>query len=50
VLAVSEHGAPGRRPNIHAHFVGHQRNNGSISSRLSRFGAWNDAAKRVREW
>src|SRR3989442_5873540 len=21
VLAVSEHGAPGRRPNIHAHFV-----------------------------
>src|SRR5213078_3393563 len=22
VLAVSEHGAPGRRPNIHAHFVG----------------------------
>src|SRR5213078_1311878 len=25
VLAVSEHGAPGRRPNIHAHFVGRQR-------------------------
>src|SRR5438876_662047 len=24
-LAVSEHGAPGRRPNIHAHFVGRQR-------------------------
>jgi len=25
VLAVSEHGAPGRRPNIHKHFVGSQR-------------------------
>src|SRR5256712_8804365 len=25
VLAVPEHGAPGRRPNIHAHFVGRQR-------------------------
>src|SRR2546422_6601552 len=25
VLAVSEHGAPERRPNIHAHFVGRQR-------------------------
>src|SRR5437762_11464204 len=28
VLAVSEHGAPGRRPNIHAHFVGRQREGG----------------------
>src|SRR5207247_2133512 len=28
VLAVSEHGAPGRRPNIHAHFVGPQREDG----------------------
>src|SRR5437773_2416822 len=28
VLAVSEHGAPGRRPNIHAHFVGRQREDG----------------------
>jgi len=28
VLAVSEHGAPGRRPNIHAHFVGRQRVDG----------------------
>src|SRR5437867_2290755 len=28
VLAVSEHGAPGRRPNIHAHFVGRQRKDG----------------------
>ena len=28
VLAVSEHGAPGRRPNIHAHFVGHQTEDG----------------------
>src|SRR6059036_4010460 len=26
--AVSEHGAPGRRPNIHAHFVGRQREDG----------------------
>src|SRR2546425_11721279 len=25
VLAVSEHGASGRRPNIHAHVVGRQR-------------------------
>src|SRR5437899_2908421 len=25
VLAVSEHGAPGRRPNIHAHFVGRSK-------------------------
>src|SRR3989442_16008371 len=28
VLAVSEHGAPGRRPNIHAHFIGRQREDG----------------------
>src|SRR5207245_3143077 len=28
VLAVSEHGAPGRRPNIQAHFVGRQREDG----------------------
>src|SRR5437867_5555219 len=28
VLAVSEHGAPGRRPNIHAHFVGRQSEDG----------------------
>jgi len=28
VLAVSEHGAPGRRPNIHADFVGRQREDG----------------------
>src|SRR5437899_498043 len=28
VLAVSEHGAPGRRPNIHTHFVGRQREAG----------------------
>ena len=28
VLAVSEHGAPGRRPNIHAHVVGRQREDG----------------------
>src|SRR5213083_1522607 len=28
VLAGSEHGAPGRRPNIHAHFVGRQREDG----------------------
>jgi len=28
VLAVSEHGTPGRRPNIHAHFVGRQREDG----------------------
>src|SRR5437879_11072988 len=28
VLAVSKHGAPGRRPNIHAHFVGRQREDG----------------------
>src|SRR5437667_7575306 len=28
VLAVSEHGAPGRRPNRHAHFVGRQREDG----------------------
>src|SRR5438094_317307 len=28
VLAVSEHGAPGRRPNIYAHFVGRQREDG----------------------
>src|SRR5207245_7159576 len=28
VFAVSEHGAPGRRPNIHAHFVGRQREDG----------------------
>src|SRR5437867_7462536 len=28
VLAVSEHGAPGRRPNIHTHFVGRQREDG----------------------
>src|SRR2546426_12382548 len=28
VLAVSEHGAPGRRPNIHAQFVGRQREDG----------------------
>src|SRR5207249_10186329 len=28
VLAVPEHGAPGRRPNIHAHFVGRQREDG----------------------
>src|SRR5947208_16777880 len=26
--AVSEHGAPGRRPNIHAHFVGRQGEDG----------------------
>src|SRR2546426_812919 len=25
VLAVSEHGAPGRRPNVHTHFVGRQK-------------------------
>src|SRR5437867_4062949 len=44
-LAVSEHGAPGRRPNIHAHFVGRQREDGlaapprqteALSSRTSR--------------
>src|SRR5947208_13343913 len=28
VLAVPEHGAPGRRPNIHTHFVGRQREDG----------------------
>ena len=28
VLAVSEHGAPGWRPNIHTHFVGRQREDG----------------------
>src|SRR3989475_10594284 len=28
VLAVSERGAPERRPNIHAHFVGRQREDG----------------------
>src|SRR5204862_2857541 len=28
VLAGSEHGAPGRRPNIHAHFVGRQTEDG----------------------
>src|SRR5437667_4296402 len=28
VLAVSEHGAPGRRPNIHAQFVGRQTEDG----------------------
>src|SRR5437879_8418448 len=28
VLAVSEHGAPGRRSNIHAHVVGRQREDG----------------------
>src|SRR6266566_7145757 len=28
VLAVSEHGAPGRRPNIHTHIVGRQREDG----------------------
>src|SRR6267378_7165737 len=28
VLAVSEHVAPGRRPNIHTHFVGRQREDG----------------------
>src|SRR5881275_1975049 len=28
VLAVSEHGAPGQRPNVHAHFVGRQREDG----------------------
>src|SRR2546427_10325806 len=28
VLAASEHGAPGRRPNIHTHFVGRQREDG----------------------
>ena len=28
VLAVSEHGAPGRRPNIHAPFVGRQSEDG----------------------
>src|SRR2546422_3308137 len=28
VLAVSEHGAPGRRPNIHTHFVGRKREDG----------------------
>src|SRR5260370_1107309 len=28
VLAVSERGAPGRRPNIHTHFVGRQRKDG----------------------
>src|SRR5207249_249097 len=33
VLAVPEHGAPGRRPNIHAHFVGRQREDGSIHCR-----------------
>src|SRR5205809_2967534 len=27
-LAVSEHGAPGWRPNIHTHFVGRQREDG----------------------
>src|SRR6266567_3435815 len=28
VLAVPEHGAPGRGPNIHTHFVGRQREDG----------------------
>src|SRR5437899_12027492 len=28
VLAVSEHGATGQRPNIHAHFDGRQREDG----------------------
>src|SRR3989442_7096529 len=28
VLAVSEHGAPGRRPTIHAQFVGRQTEDG----------------------
>src|SRR3989442_5789532 len=28
VLAVSEHGAPGRRPNIHTQFVGRQTEDG----------------------
>ena len=28
VLAVSEHVAPGRRPNIHTHFVGRQMEDG----------------------
>src|SRR5206468_6069375 len=33
VLAVSEHGAPRRRPNIHTHFVGRQRKMASIHCR-----------------
>jgi len=28
VLAASEHGATGRRPNIHAHFVGREKEDG----------------------
>src|SRR5205809_1081146 len=62
VLAVSEHGAPGRRPNIHTHFVGRQRKMASIhcrpapprqtealSSRTSRSRPWKRRSQAVRE-
>src|SRR5438128_1022931 len=61
VLAVSEHGAPGRRPNIHAHFVGRQREDGldtrpapprtteALSSRTSRSRPWKRRSQAVRE-
>src|SRR5437899_6915399 len=35
VLAVSEHGAPGRRPNIHTHFVGRQKEDGLLPARAA---------------
>src|SRR5207253_7068334 len=62
VLAVSEHGAPGRRPNIHTHFVGRQREDGlihcrpapprqteALSSRTSRSRPWKRRSQAMRE-
>src|SRR5207249_6422634 len=62
VLAVSEHGAPGRRPNIHTHFVGRQREDGldTLPARAAEanrstliadipFPAWKRRSQAVRE-
>src|SRR2546428_13980443 len=62
VLAVPEHGAPGRGPNIHTHFVGRQREDGldtlppapprqteALSSRTSRSRPWKRRSQAVRE-
>src|SRR5207244_9716610 len=50
VLAVSEHGAPGRRPNIHTHCrPAPPRQTEALSSRTSRSRPWKRRSQAVRE-
>src|SRR6266446_4546431 len=50
VLAVSEHGAPGRRPNIHTHCrPAPPRQTEALSSRTSRSRPWKRRSQAVRD-